>query len=109
MAGAALLAQLNDAGLYLFRCGDQLIVVPRGRLTSDLREAIRNGKRELLESLPTTTLDGSPPDHSHLDRIRAMAHRWGYSTKELSGELALAALRPGCIFAVVGTGRITMG
>lgn len=94
MAGAALLARLNEAGLYVFRNGDRLIVVPRDRLTSELREAIRNGKRELLESLPATTISSPPPDQSLLDRIRAMAQRWGYSTEELSEELAFAAANP---------------
>jgi len=63
-------------------------------LTSELREAIRNGKRELLESLPATTKSASPPDQNHLDRIRAMARRWGYSTEELSEELVFAAADP---------------
>ena len=30
MAGDALLARLNEAGVYVFRNGDRLIVVPAG-------------------------------------------------------------------------------
>lgn len=95
MAGASLLARLNEAGLSVSRNGDQLVVAPRNRLTSELREAIRKGKRELLESVSVTSGRAAPPpDQSHFDRIRAMAQRWNYSTEETALELAFADALP---------------
>jgi hypothetical protein len=92
MATSALLVQLRRNGFTVSRNGDHLIVAPRDRLTDDLRAAIRDGKRELLEAL--TTEQTIVPVSDLVSRIRAMAKRWGFSTDELSEELERAAADP---------------
>lgn len=84
-----LLARLRDAGLSVSRNGDQLVVVPRQRLTDDLRAAIRNEKMELLAALENEQV---LPDLE--TRIRTMAKRWGFSAEELADELARASNDP---------------
>jgi hypothetical protein len=90
-----LLARLRHAGLTVTRNGDQLVVVPRDRLTDELRAAIRNAKRDLLEAL--TNEQPSEPAPSMPDllaRIRRMAQRWGFSPEELTDELNRASADP---------------
>lgn len=86
-----LLARLRDAGLSVSRNGDQLIVIPRQRLTDELRSAIRDGKGELLTALAGEQAP-QPPDLN--SRIRRMATRWGFSANELADELSRASLDP---------------
>jgi hypothetical protein len=91
MTGPALLSRLRQAGLTVSRDGDHLIVTPGSRLTDELREAIRNGKQDLLAALVTEP-ENPPADLTA--RIRAMARKWGFSTQELAEEFSRAAADP---------------
>lgn len=89
-----LLARIREAGLTVSRNGDQLIVMPRQRLTDELRGAIRDAKRELLLALAAEQSTDHRPPQDLEDRIRTMAKRWGYSSDELAQALAGAKSDP---------------
>lgn len=89
---AELLARLRRAGLTILLDGELLIVSPRDRLTNELRTAIRDSKRELIEVLTVEGRQPSPP--GLVSRIRQMAKRWEYSPDELTEELQRAAVDP---------------
>jgi len=97
MEATLLLACLQTAGLTVSRNGDQLIVAPRGRLTDELRHAIRAAKPKLLWALTPDRGITPAPVRTSLEleqRIRIMARRWGYSAEELAEALAGAQSDP---------------
>jgi TubC N-terminal docking domain len=95
MDATALLTRLRQAGLTVSRTGDQLVVAPPDLLTDELRAAIRNAKREILEALTSEQSKVPVPSMPDLlDRIRTMAKRWGFSPKELTEELNRASADP---------------
>jgi precorrin-2 methylase len=89
-----LLGRLREAGLTVSRNGDQIIVMPRQRLTDELRAAIRDAKTELLLVLGAEQSTDHRPFRDLEDRIRTMAKRWGYSSDELADALARAKSDP---------------
>ena len=54
MGAPDLLQHLDAAGLTLASDGERLTVTPRGRLTDEMRQAIRESKRELMALLADT-------------------------------------------------------